>query len=128
MALPKSMRLNGHRTFKYIHKNSKKIYGNLMDLRIAKSNPNVLRSHKINHGFSNLKIAITISKKVSKKSVVRNRIRRLLQETFLKEFNKNYNHIPYWVLVNLKKGDFCDNESVLLKEFQFLITKSGLFK
>ena len=83
MALPKSMRLNGHRTFKYIHKNSKKFYGNLMDFRIANTNPAVLRSHKINHGFSNFKIAITVSKKVSKKSVVRNRIRRLLQETFL---------------------------------------------
>ena len=99
-----------------------------MDFRIAKTNPGVLRSHKIHHGLSNFKIAITVSKKVSKKSVVRNRIRRLLQETFLKEFNKNYNHVPYWVLVNLKSGDSCNNESDLLKEFQFLIIKSGLFK
>ena len=128
MALPKLMRLNGHRTFKYIHKNSKKFYGNLMDFRIAKPNPDILRSHKINQGFSNLKIAITVSKKVSKKSVVRNRIRRLLQETFLKEFNKEYNHVPYWVLVNLKCGDFRNNTNKLLKEFQFLITKSSLFK
>ena len=128
MALPKLMRLNGHRTFKYIHKNSKKFYGNLMDFRIAKPNPDILRSHKINHGFSNLKIAITVSKKVSKKSVVRNKIRRLLQESFLKEYNKEYNHVPYWVLVNLKSGDFCNNTNKLLKEFQFLITKSNLFK
>ena len=128
MALPKSMRLKGHRTFKYIHRHSKKIYGNLMDLRIAKSNPNILRSHKIHYGISNFKLAVSVSKKVSKKSVVRNRIRRLLQETFLKEFNKNYNHVPYWVLVNLKSGNFCNNENELLKEFQFLIIKSGLFK
>ncbi len=128
MALPKSMRLNGHRTFKYIHKNSKKIYGKLMDFRIAKSNPDILRSHKINQGYTNFKIAITISKKVSKKSVVRNRIRRLLQETFLKDFNKAYNHVPYWVLVNLKGGDFCNDENAFLKEFQFLIIRSGLFK
>ena len=128
MALPKSMRLNGHRTFKYIHKNSKKLYGTLMDFRIAKSNPDILRSHKINYGFSNFKIAITVSKKVSKKSVVRNRIRRLLQEKFLKEFNKDYNHVPYWVLVNLKSGTFHNNENELLKEFQFLIFRSGLFK
>ena len=128
MALPKSMRLKGHRSFKYLHKYSKKFYGNLMDFRIAKSNPDILRSHKINHGFSNFKIAITVSKKVSKKSVVRNRIRRLLQETFLKEFNKHHNHVPYWVLVNLKGGGFCNNESELLKEFHFLFIKSGLFK
>ena len=128
MALPKLMRLNGHRTFKYIHKNSRKFYGKLMDFRIARSNVNILRSHNINQGFTNFKIAITVSKKVSKKSVVRNRIRRLLQETFLKEFNKNYNHVPYWVLVNLKGGIFCNNENELLEEFQFLIIKSGLFK
>ena len=128
MALPKSMRLNGHRTFKYIHKNSKKFYGHLMDFRIAKSNPDILRSHKINHGVSNFRIAITVSKKVSKKSVIRNRIRRLLQETFLKEFNKDFNHVPYWVLVNLKSGDTLNYENELLREFQFLIIRSGLFK
>ena len=128
MALPKLMRLNGHRTFKYIYKNSKKFYGKLMDFRIAKPNPDILRSHKINNGFSNLKIAIAVSKKVSKKSVVRNRIRRLLQETFLKELNKDFNHVPYWVLVNLKNGDSSNYENELLKEFQFLIIKSGLFK
>ena len=128
MALPKSMRLNGHRTFKYIHKNSRKIHGDLMDFKIAKSNPNVLRSHKINYGFSNFKIAITISKKISKKSVVRNRLRRLLQETFLKNFNKEINHVPYWVLVNLKCGNFYNDESKLLQEFKSLIIKSGLLK
>ena len=128
MALPKSMRLSGHRTFKYIHKNSKKIYGKLMDFKIVKSNPNILRSHKINSGLLNFKLAITVSKKVSKKSVIRNRIRRLLQETFLKNFNNSNNHVPYWVLVNLKGGNFCNYEDELLKEFQFLIIKSGLLK
>ena len=128
MALPKSMRLKGHRTFKYLHKNSKKFYGDLMVFRIAKSNPNILRSHKINHDLSNFKIAITISKKVSKKSVVRNRIRRLFQEKFLNEFKKHNNHIPYWVLVNLKDGNSLNDENKLLEEFQFLISKSGLLK
>ena len=128
MALPKSMRLKGHRTFKYIHRHSKKIYGKLMYFRIAKPNLNILRSHKINEGFINLKIAITVSKKVSKKSVVRNRIRRLLQETFLKDFNQSYNHVPYWVLVNLKGGISLNDKEELLREFQFLISKSGLLK
>ena len=99
-----------------------------MDLRIARSNPNILRSHKINQGFTNFKIAITVSKKVSKKSVVRNRIRRLLQETFMREFKNAYNHVPYWVLVNLKCRNYCNDENELLEEFKFLIIKSGLFK
>jgi len=128
MALPKSMRLKGHRTFKYIHRNSKKIYGNSMDLRITKSNPRILRSHKIKYGISNFKLAISVSKKVSKKSVIRNKIRRFLQDKFLENFKKEYTHIPYWVLVNLKGGMSYHDKEELLKEFQFLFSKSGLLK
>ena len=128
MALPKQMRLKGHRTFKYIHKNSKKYYGKLFDIKISKSSPQILISHK-NYSFSNnFKLAITISKKISKKSVVRNKLRRLLHENFLKNFKREYNHIPYWVLVNLKNGDFYNYESELLEEFQNLLLKIGLLK
>ena len=128
MALPKQMRLKGHRTFKYIHKNSKKYYGELMDFKISKSCPQILLSHK-NYSFNNnFKLAITISKKVSKRSVFRNRIRRMLHECFLKNFKKEYNHIPYWVLVNLKGGNSFNDEGQLLKEFHYLIIKTGLLK
>ena len=128
MALPKHIRLKGHRTFKYISKNSKRYYGKLMDFRVCRSCPQILISHK-NYSFNNnFRLAITISKKVSKKSVTRNKIRRMLHECFLKNFKKEYNHIPYWVLVNLKGGDFYDYESYLLKEFQTLLLKTGLLK
>ena len=128
MALPKQMRLKGHRTFKYIHKNSKKYYGKLMDFKIAKSCPQILLSHKNNSFINNFKLAITVSKKVSKKSVIRNKIRRMLQENFLRNFNKDYNHVPCWVIVNLKGGCFCNNETELLREFQTLFFKTGLIK
>ena len=128
MALPKPMRLKGHRTFKYIHKNSKKYYGKLMDFKITKSCPQILLSHN-NFSFNNnFKLAITISKKVSKRSVIRNRIRRMLHACFLKNFKKEFNHVPYWVLVNLKNGDFYNYESELLKEFQSLLPKISLLK
>ena len=128
MALPKQMRLKGHRTFKYIHENSKKYYGKLMDFKISKACPQILLSHK-NYTFNkNFKLAITISKKVSKKSVTRNKIRRMLHECFLKNFKKEYNHIPYWVLVNLKSGNVFDYDSELKKEFQTLLIKIGLIK
>ena len=126
MALPKKMRLKGHRTFKYINKNSKKYYGKLIDFKISKSCPQILQSHK-NYSFNNnFKLAITISKKVSKKSVTRNKIRRMLHECFIKNFKKEYNHNPYWLLVTLKSGDIHDYESKLLKEFQSLLLKTGL--
>jgi len=128
MALPKAMRLKGHRTFNYIHKNSVKYYGKLMTLKVARSNPTILRSHNNNDNLDNFKIAIAVSKKVSKKAVVRNKLRRLLQDCLLNDFRDENNHKPYWLLVNLNKGDSHNDEAKLLKEFQHLIFKSGLFK
>ena len=128
MALPKNMRLKGHRTFDYIHKNSVKYYGKLMTLKITRSNPKILISHKNIDSLNNFKIAIAISKKVSKKAVVRNKIRRLLQDCLLKNFSQDMNHKPYWLLVNLYSGENCNNESKILEEFQHLIFKSGLLK
>ncbi len=128
MALPKAMRLKGHRTFDYIHKNSVKYYGKLMTLKIARSNPKILISHKNIDSLENFKIAIAISKKVSKKAVLRNKIRRLLQDWLFKNFGQDKNHKPYWLLVNLKHGVTFNDEIKLLEEFQHLIYKSGLFK
>ena len=128
MALPKTMRLKGHRAFDYIHKNSVKYNGKLMTLKIARSKPNILISHKKTEGLNNFKIAISISKKVSKKAVERNKLRRILQDCLLKNFSQENNHKPYWLLVNLKIGNFYNDKSKLLEEFQHLIFKSGLFK
>ena len=128
MALPKAMRLKGHRTFDYIHKNSKKYHGKLMTIKIARSNPGILLSHKYTYSLHNFKIAFAISKKVSKKAVVRNKIRRLLQEYLLKNFSQEKNHKPYWLLVNLNAVDSHNYEFKLIEEFKHLIFKSGLFK
>ena len=128
MALPNEMRLKGHRTFNYIHKNSKKYHGNLMTFKLAKSKPEILSSHNLKNTSNNLKIAIAISKKVSKKAVDRNKIRRILQEWVSSNIKKINNHKPYWLLVNLKIGDFYNDKKILLEEFQNLMLKSRLIK
>ena len=128
MALPKSMRLKGHRTFDYIHKNSVKYYGKLMTFKIARSNKQILISHRLSNTSNNFKVAIAISKKVSKKAVERNKIRRILHECLLKNIHEEINHKPYWLLVNLKIGDFYNDENKLLEEFQNLMFKSRLVK
>ena len=128
MALPKDMRLKGHRTFEYIHKNSLKYHGEMMTFKVARSNPEILMSHKLTNTSNKFRIAIAISKKVSKRAVERNKIRRILQEWLLTNIQKIYNHKPYWLLVNLKIGDFCRDKSKLLEEFQTLMFKSGLIK
>ena len=126
MALPKDMRLKGYRTFNYIHKNSIKYHGKLMTFKVAKSNPEILLSHKFRNTSDNLRVAITISKKVSKKAVIRNKIRRILQEWLLTNIQKINNHKPYWLLVNLKFGNFYNDKNILLEEFQNLMFKSHL--
>jgi len=128
MALPKNMRLKGHRTFNYIQKNSTKYHGKLMTFKVARSNPKILLSHKFRNTSNNLRIAIAISKKVSKKAVDRNKIRRILQEWLLANFQKINNHKPYWLLVNLKIENFCNDKNALLEEFQNLMFKSRLIK
>ena len=128
MALPKYMRLKGHRTFAYIHKNSTKYHGEFMTFKVAESNPEILSSHKLKNTSNNLRVAIAISKKVSKKAVDRNRIRRILQEWLLTNIQKFNNHKPYWLLVNLSFGDFCNDKNILLEEFQNLMFKSQLIK
>ncbi len=128
MALPKNMRLKGHRTFNYIHKNSKIYKGNLMTFRVARSNPEILSSHNFRNSSNNLRVAIAISKKVSKKAVDRNKIRRILNDWLLKNIQLINNHKPYWLLVNLKCGDYSNENKIFLKEFQNLMFKSDLIK
>ena len=128
MALPKDMRLKGHRTFNYIHKNSKTFHGKLMTFKVARSNPAFLLTHKLTNTSNKFRVAIAISKKVSKKAVERNKLRRILQEWLLTNIQKINNHKPYWLLVNLNFGDFCNDRNKLLEEFQNLMFKSRLIK
>ena len=128
MALPKDMRLKGHRTFNYIHKNSITYHGKLMTFKVARSNPEILLTHKLKNISNNFRVSIAISKKVSKKAVVRNKLRRILQEWLLTNIQKINNHKPYWLLVNLKIGDFYNDKNRLLEEFQNLMSKSHLIK
>ena len=128
MALPKDMRLKGHRTFNYIHKNSITYHGKLMTFKVARSNPEILLDHKFTNTSSKFRVAIAISKKVSKKAVERNKLRRILQDWLLKNIKKINNHKPYWILVNLKIGKFHNDKNILLEEFQKLMFKSRLIK
>ena len=128
MALPKDMRLKGHRTFDYIHKNSIKYHGKLMTFKVARSNPKIILSHNLTNISNNFRVAIAISKKVSKKAVDRNKIRIILQEWLLTNIKNINNHKPYWLLVNLKFGDFYNDKNKLLEEFQNLMFKSQLIK
>ena len=99
-----------------------------MTFKLARSNPKILLSHNYKNTTDNLKVAIAISKKVSKKAVERNKLRRILQEWLLTNIQKINNHKPYWLLVNLKFDHFYNDKNQLLEEFQNLMLKSRLIK
>ena len=99
-----------------------------MTFKVARSNPKILFSHKLRNTKDTFRVAIAISKKISKKAVDRNRIRRILQEWLLRNIQRINNHKPYWLLVNLKIGDFYNDKNRLLEEFQNLMFKSRLIK
>ena len=128
MALPKHMRLKGHRAFEYIHKNSFKYYGKLMTFKVARSNPEILKSHKLPVTSNDFRVSIAISKKVAKKAVERNQIRRIFQGWLSRNIKIKNNHKPYWLLVNLNDGKSYNDKNELLKDFQNLMFKSGLIK
>jgi len=99
-----------------------------MTFKVVRSNPEILLNHKFTNTSNKFRVAIAISKKVSKKAVDRNKLRRILQEWLLKNIQKINSHKPYWLLVNLKFGDFCNDKNKLLEEFQNLMIKSHLIK
>ena len=97
-----------------------------MTFKVARSNPDILLTHKFTKPSNKYRVAIAISKKVSKKAVERNKLRRLLQEWLIKNIQKINNHKPYWLLVNLKISNSCNDKPTLLEEFQNLMFKSRL--
>ena len=99
-----------------------------MTFKVARSNPKILLSHKLPDTSNHLRVSIAISKKVAKKAVERNKIRRIFHEWLSSNIKKQNNHKPYWLLVNLKNVNSLNDKQTLLEEFQNLMLKSGLIK
>ena len=129
MVLPKHMRLKGHRCFDFIYKEGSRFYSRSMVLRVTKANtkPQV---KKITSNFSrpSIKCAISISNKVSKKSVVRNKLRRLFHHHLTYKLSKMSPVVEVWAFFTLKPTCMKDSNSNLLKECDKLLTKAGITK
>ena len=120
------MRLRGHRSFNYIYKNSTRYFGKLVTIRVVEANPDILRSHKIYSNSSNIRIGISISSKVSKKSVIRNKIRRIIHNHLINELNLQNIHKNKWALVSLNKSIQLKCCPAVLNDCEILFKKSGL--
>ena len=130
MVLPKHMRLKGHRCFDFIYKEGSRFYSSSMVLRVTKANPKLLaKGKKINSKFStSIKCAISISNKVSKKSVTRNKLRRLFHHHLSLRLSNMSCDKEIWAFISLKPSSMKNSDSTLLKECDKLLTKAGITK
>ena len=128
MVLPKHMRLKGHRCFDFIYKEGERFYSPSMVLRVTKANENIQAKGIGSKIDSSVKCAISISNKVSKKSVTRNRLRRLFHQHLSRRLSKIVTSHEIWAFISLKPSCMKISNSNLLRECDKLLIKSGMTK
>ena len=132
MVLPQRHRLRGRGIFDYLYQQGRRFNRGLLLLRVAPANPQLLSRHGTHSPSSEeLRFAVVVSSKVSKRSVVRNRLRRSLHDVFVQAAAPATRRFPsepqsHWLLLSLKPGaaDLSDDE--LLREWNALLHQSGL--
>ena len=128
MVLPKHMRLKGHRCFDFIYREGSRFYSSSMVLRVTKADTK-LQSKGINSpNTQSIKCAISVSNKVSKKSVTRNKLRRLFHHHLSLRLSKIQLQNEVWAFISLKPSCIKNSNSTLLKECDRLLTKAGITK
>ena len=131
MVLPQRHRLRGKSLFDYLYQKSRRYHGgSLLVLRVAAANPLLLRSNE-KAAASEFRLAVVISSKVSKRAVVRNRLRRQFHQAFV-DMCKNWENPDHpclqpqsWLLLSLKPeaGNASCND--LLREWQAVLHQAG---
>ncbi len=128
MVLPKHMRLKGHRCFDFIYREGARFYSPSMVLRVTKANTK-LQVKGINSKVRPcIKCAISISNKVSKKSVTRNKLRRLFHHHLSYRLSNIVTKNEIWAFISLKPSCIKNSNSILLKECDKLLIKAGITK
>tara|TARA_B100001093_G_scaffold301514_1_gene287574 strand:- start:108 stop:509 length:402 start_codon:yes stop_codon:yes gene_type:complete len=131
MVLPASMRLRGYRCFDHLHQKGKRFHGTLMVLRKASANHFLLKrpttpvESPCPQRSQACRVAVVISSKVSKRAVIRNRLRRLLHDHLRSRFEHAPEHASVWLLVSLKPGAATEDHD-LLEECDRLLVQAGL--
>ena len=129
MVLPASMRLRGHRCFDHLHRRGQRFHGALMVLRRVSARHSLLKHSSAapisGPAATTCRVAVVISNKVSKRAVVRNRLRRQLHDHLRTRFEHAPEHATTWLLVSLKPGAVAE-EHDLLEECDRLLKEAGL--
>ena len=128
MVLPKHMRLKGHKCFDYIYKKGSRFYSPSMVLRVTNANTKLLSTERKSKIKPSVKCAVSISNKVSKKSVTRNKLRRLFHHHLSNKLSNMWFENEVWAFISLKPSCMKNPETTLLKECDKVLTKAGITK
>ena len=128
MVLPKHMRLKGHRCFDFIYKEGSRFYSSSMVLRVTDANKKLQVKGKQSKTRPSIKCAISISNKVSKKSVTRNKLRRLFHHHLSLRLSNIEVDNDVWAFISLKPSSMQNSNSSLLRECDKLLNKAGITK
>ena len=99
-----------------------------MVLRVTNANTKLQVKGNKSKTRSSIKCAISISNKVSKKSVTRNKLRRLFHHHLSLRLSNMATDREIWAFISLKPSSMKNSDSTLLKECDKLLTKAGITK
>ena len=142
MALPRCHRLGGRSVFDYIYGagggQTRRLHGKNLVLRVAPPKVSRLRSAlqppaaadvasdavQRAAAATELRFAVVISRKISKRAVVRNRLRRLLHRAFLAQVPQL--RCGCWMVLSLKPAAASCSHEQVLEEWHQLLQRSGV--
>ncbi len=124
MALPQRHRLRGLRVFERILRRGRRLHGTAMVLRLMVADPGLLTPEDRDHPLSPWRCGVVVSGKVSRRAVVRNRLRRRLHAHLL--LHPPRSEEPLWLLLSLRPGSAELSADALLGECNDLMRRAGL--
>ncbi len=95
-----------------------------MSLKVAIANPNLINIKKAGP-ITSCRCAISISNKVSKKAVIRNRLRRLIHQHLRVRLFKKFKYMNRWALLSFNPKCLAKEPKFLLEECDKLLEEAG---
>lgn len=124
MALPKQHRLRSSRSFAQVYRLGKRANGKCIAVKALQSSDKVISENAPSEGklpLLGIRFGVSISRKVSKKAVVRNRIKRRIQSALKTLIPRSSG--SWWVVVTVRSvGVHCEYAE-FLRELEQTLTK-----